>query len=58
LYQSLKDFRGVLVLIDGALGMPLDCQDKVIGSCSFERLDDAIVGTARYDPQTFANLVG
>jgi hypothetical protein len=56
-YQRLEDFRGVLVLIDGTLGVPLDSQHKVIGSSSFQGLDDAVVRTVRHDPQTISDCV-
>jgi hypothetical protein len=38
--------------------MPLNRQQKVIGSCSLQRLDDAVVRTARHDAQTFSNGIG
>jgi len=49
---------GGLVIIDRALGMPLDGEHEVIGGSAFQRFDDAIVGAASGDAKALADCLG
>jgi hypothetical protein len=42
--EGSKKRAGGFVVVEGAFGVPLDCDDEVIGSGAFEGFDNAVVG--------------
>ena len=42
--EGAEEGAGGFVVVEGALGVPLDGDDKVIGRGAFQGFDDAVVG--------------
>jgi hypothetical protein len=56
--QGTKEFARRFIIVDRSLGVPLHGQDEMIGCSSFHRLDDAVIGAASHDTQSFADRIG
>jgi hypothetical protein len=57
-YERSEDGPRRFIFFYGAFGVPLDCQNKMIGRSSFEGFDDAVGGAAGGDTEILADGAG